>query len=147
MVGVSVRTILVNVFTQIVVCGFLDLVLCRVARTAHNQAKRYPGIVLYLFDSSEETSWMILFSSGMGIMIEMWKITKAVDIKVVPSAGTAIPYKVEITDKHVLSEDEEKTKVYDKLAYKVRRSPSLTFSLFLSILHYVAPLVFASLTR
>ncbi|GAA5840785.1 hypothetical protein JCM3766R1_000883 [Sporobolomyces carnicolor] len=93
MVGVSVRTILVNVFTQIVV-------------------------FLYLFDSSEETSWMILFSSGMGIMIEMWKITKAVDIKVVPSAGTVIPYKVEITDKHVLSEDEEKTKVYDKLAYK-----------------------------
>ncbi|GAA5894042.1 uncharacterized protein JCM6883_003705 [Sporobolomyces salmoneus] len=94
MVGVSVRTILVNVFTQIVV-------------------------FLFLLDSSEETSWMILLSSGMGIMIEVWKITKAVDIKLVPAqAGSILPYRIEIKDKHVLSEDEEKTKEYDKLAYK-----------------------------
>ncbi|GAA5962364.1 hypothetical protein JCM3765_002956 [Sporobolomyces pararoseus] len=94
MVGVSVRTILANIFTQIVV-------------------------FLYLLDSSEETSWMILFSSGMGIMIEAWKITKAVDIKVVPSpSGSVLPYKIEVKDKHVLSEDEEKTKEYDRLAYK-----------------------------
>lgn len=65
-------------------------------------------------------------------MIEVWKITKAVDINVVPrqpGSGAFLPYKVEIKDKHVLSEDEEKTKEYDKLAYKVLL---LSFSLSLS---------------
>ncbi|GAA5925305.1 uncharacterized protein JCM15063_004986 [Sporobolomyces koalae] len=93
LVGVSVRTILVNVFTQIVV-------------------------FLYLLDSSEETSWMIILSSGMSVAIEAWKITKAVDIKIVPATAGLLPYKLEIKDKHVLTEDEEKTKEYDKLAYK-----------------------------
>lgn len=52
------------------------------------------------------------------LVIEAWKITKAVDIKVIPSVGTLIPYKLEITDKHVLTEDELKTQEYDKLAFK-----------------------------
>lgn len=60
-------------------------------------------------------------SSGMGLLIEAWKISKAVSVNVVPAqAGALIPYKIEIKDKHVLTEDEEKTKEYDKLAYKVR---------------------------
>ncbi|GAA6059022.1 hypothetical protein JCM10212_001247 [Sporobolomyces blumeae] len=96
--GVSVRTILVNVFTQLVV-------------------------LLYLLDSSDETSWMIILSSGLGLAIEAWKITKAVDIKLVPAtaerpARFGLPYRLEIRDKHVLTEDEEKTKEFDKLAYK-----------------------------
>lgn len=73
---------------------------------------------------------MILMGQGMGILIEMWKITKAVDIKIVPAnPGSFIPYRVEVhgiksqsspmfflsslssdsADKHVLSEDEKKT--------------------------------------
>jgi hypothetical protein len=72
---------------------------------------------------------MILFSSGMGVAIEAWKITKAVDIKLVPAqAGSLLPYKLSVTDKHVLSEDEQKTKEYDKLAYKVRLISSRTVS-------------------
>lgn len=64
---------------------------------------------------------MIIMSSGMGLLIEAWKISKAVDVKVVRAQpGALIPYKIEIKDKHVLTEDEEKTKEYDKLAYKVR---------------------------
>ena len=64
----------------------------------------------------------------MGVLIEAWKvrldpffliadgltiytqITKAVNIKLAPSApGSVLPYKLEITDKHVLNEDEKRT--------------------------------------
>ncbi|KAI0034079.1 cleft lip and palate associated transmembrane protein [Vararia minispora EC-137] len=94
LVGVSVRLIVINVFTQLVV-------------------------LLYLVDNNEETSWMILMSSGMGVLIEAWKITKAVNIRLVPAPpGSTLPYKLEITDKHVLSEDEKKTQEYDKLAFR-----------------------------
>lgn len=61
---------------------------------------------------------MILFSQGTGLAIEAWKITKAVDIAIVPSVGTLIPYKLDITDKHILNEEELKTQEYDKLAFK-----------------------------
>ncbi|GAA5950297.1 hypothetical protein JCM21900_001106 [Sporobolomyces salmonicolor] len=86
LVGVSVRTIVWNVITQLIV-------------------------LLYLLDSSEETSTMILFSSGIGLLIEAWKISKAVDVRIVG-------YKIQIKDKHVLTEDEKATQEYDKLAYK-----------------------------
>jgi len=94
MVGVSVRTIVTNVFVQTI-------------------------ILLYLIDNNENTSWMILMGSGMGVVIEAWKITKAVDISVIPSTnGSLLPYKIDIKDKHVLSEDEKKTQEYDKLAFR-----------------------------
>jgi hypothetical protein len=92
-------------------------------------------IMLYLVDNNTETSWMILFGQGMGIVIEAWKITKAVDIKLVPApAGSKLPYTIAIEgepeksvwsldinfilDKHVLTEDEKKTQEYDKLAFR-----------------------------
>ncbi|KAJ3495697.1 hypothetical protein NLJ89_g10588 [Agrocybe chaxingu] len=113
MVGVSVRTIVTNVFVQTV-------------------------ILLYLIDNNENTSWMILMGSGMGVIIEAWKITKAVDITVIPApAGSLLPYKLDIKgahfrsdfanepkvtfwgeDKHVLNEDEKKTQEYDRLAFR-----------------------------
>jgi hypothetical protein len=94
MVGVSVRTIITNVFVQLI-------------------------ILLYLIDNNENTSWMILFGSGMGVVIEAWKITKAVDISIVPApAGSLLPYKLDVKDKHVLSEDEKKTQEYDRLAFR-----------------------------
>ncbi|KAF9450961.1 cleft lip and palate transmembrane 1 [Macrolepiota fuliginosa MF-IS2] len=94
MVGVSIRYIVTNVFVQIVV-------------------------LLYLIDNNENTSWMILMGSGVGVLIEAWKITKAVDISVAPApAGSLLPYKLDIKDKHVLSEDEKKTQEYDKLAFR-----------------------------
>ena len=112
MVGVSVRTIITNVFVQLIV-------------------------LLYLMDNNENTSYMILFGQGMGLLIEAWKITKAVDVKVLVSnpegetrvdthcllqpaaAGSLIPYKVEFHDKHVLNEEEIKTQEYDKLAFRL----------------------------
>ena len=92
-------------------------------------------ILLYLLDNNTETSWMILFGQGMGIVIEAWKITKAVDIELVRApAGSKLPYMISITgeqrksawsldtnwslDKHVLTEDEKKTQEYDKLAFR-----------------------------
>lgn len=56
-VGVSVRSILLNVGFQAV-------------------------IFLYLLDNEKSTSWMILISQGIGLVIELWKVTKALNIKV-----------------------------------------------------------------
>ena len=93
-VGISVRTILANVFMQAV-------------------------IFLYLLDNNENTSWMILFGQGMGILLEAWKITKTVDVRVRPAEqGSFLPYKITFEDKHKLSETEEKTKEYDEIAFR-----------------------------
>merc|ERR1712183_1095924 len=53
MEGLSIRTMIVNVFFQLV-------------------------ILLYLFDN--ETSTMVLLSNGVGIIIELWKIQKFVHL-------------------------------------------------------------------
>ena len=93
-VGISVRTILANVFMQTV-------------------------IFLYLMDNSEGTSWMILFGQGMGIALEAWKITKTVDVRIRPAPeGSLLPYQITFEDKHKLSETEEKTKEYDEIAFR-----------------------------
>ena len=55
-VGTSVRTILANVVMQTI-------------------------IFLYLVDNSEGTSWMILAGQGFGILLEAWKITKTVNVR------------------------------------------------------------------
>ncbi|EEH22166.1 hypothetical protein PABG_04377 [Paracoccidioides brasiliensis Pb03] len=96
-VGTSVRTILGNVFMQTV-------------------------IFLYLLDNSEGTSWMILGGQGFGIILEAWKITKTVDVRIRrPSPGSSfsfLPYVIVFEDKHKLSETEQKTKEYDEIAFK-----------------------------
>lgn len=55
MEGLSVKTIVMNVVMQFIV-------------------------FLYLLDN--ETSWMILLSVGIGLVIEIWKLRKAVDMEV-----------------------------------------------------------------
>ncbi|MDN8724062.1 hypothetical protein Q0M65_14355, partial [Staphylococcus aureus] len=62
---------------------------------------------------------MILFTQGIGLLIEAWKITKIVDIKVHKDDTSIIGYMVTFEDKHELSEDEKKTQEYDKLAFKI----------------------------
>ncbi|KAK9324097.1 cleft lip and palate transmembrane protein 1-domain-containing protein [Lipomyces orientalis] len=91
-IGVSVRTIIANVVMQTI-------------------------IFLYLMDNNENTSWMVMFTQGSGILVEAWKITTAVDIKIEPSTGF-IPYNVVFKDKHVLSDTEKKTQEYDQIAFK-----------------------------
>ena len=93
-VGVSVRTILANVFMQLV-------------------------IFLYLMDNSDGTSWMILLGQGVGILLEAWKITKTVDVRIRDTApGSLIPYKITFEDKGKLSETEKKTQEYDEIAFR-----------------------------
>lgn len=97
-VGVSVRTILSNLVMQSI-------------------------IFLYLLDNNENTSWMILFGQGMGIAIEAWKITKTVNVRLrEPQPGSflrgKLPYTVVFEDKHKLSDTEEKTEEYDRIAFK-----------------------------
>lgn len=74
-------------------------------------------IFLYLIDSSEETSWVILGTQGFGILIEAWKITKAVDVKLV-QVNSIIPFRIRFEDKHQLSETERQTDEADQVAYK-----------------------------
>jgi len=96
-VGTSVRTILANVFMQAV-------------------------IFLYLIDNREGTSWMILASQGFSILLEAWKITKTVDVRLRPpptnSLFSFLPFVIVFEDKHKLSETEKKTKEYDEIAFK-----------------------------
>ncbi|KAL4898608.1 cleft lip and palate transmembrane protein 1-domain-containing protein [Aspergillus ambiguus] len=96
-VGTSVRTILANVFMQTVV-------------------------FLYLMDNSDNTSWMILASQGFGILLEAWKITKTVDVRLRPPPANSfysfLPYVIVFEDKHKLSETEQKTKEYDEIAFR-----------------------------
>jgi len=93
-VGVSVRTILANVFMQTV-------------------------IFLYLLDNSDGTSWMILFGQGFGILLEAWKITRTVDVKILPTPdGSLLPFRIAFEDKHKLSQLEKETKAYDEEAFK-----------------------------
>lgn len=96
-VGTSLRTILANVFMQTI-------------------------IFLYLVDNSEGTSWMILGGQGFGILLEAWKITKTVDVRLrepgPESRFSFLPYVVVFEDKHKLSETEKKTQEYDQIAFK-----------------------------
>ncbi|EED19299.1 CLPTM1 domain protein [Talaromyces stipitatus ATCC 10500] len=96
-VGTSVRTIIANIFMQLV-------------------------IFLYLIDNNENTSWMVLASQGFGIVLEAWKVTKTVDVRLRPppqnSFWSFLPYVVSFEDKHKLTETEKKTQEYDEIAFK-----------------------------
>ncbi|CAM1508078.1 Fc.00g049260.m01.CDS01 [Cosmosporella sp. VM-42] len=93
-VGISVRSILAEVFMKTV-------------------------IFLYLLDNSQNTSWMILGTQVVGIFIEFWKITTVVNVRLGPSApGSWLPFAIVFEDKHKLTETEEKTKEYDEVAFK-----------------------------
>ncbi|KAJ5887667.1 hypothetical protein N7495_007708 [Penicillium taxi] len=96
-VGTSVRTILANVLMQLI-------------------------IFLYLMDNNENTSWMILASQGFGIVLEAWKVTKTVDVRLRPPPADSffsfLPYVIVFEDKHKLTETEEKTKEYDAIAFR-----------------------------
>ena len=96
-IGTSVRTIVANVFMQLI-------------------------IFLYLLDNSDGTSWMILAGQGFGILLEAWKITKTVNVVVRPptpdSKLSFLPYIIDFEDKHKLSDVEQKTKEYDEIAFQ-----------------------------
>ena len=61
---------------------------------------------------------MILFGQGMGIVLEAWKITKVVDVRIRASPDSLLPYRITFEDKHKLSATEQKTKEYDEIAFR-----------------------------
>ncbi|KAI9101712.1 cleft lip and palate transmembrane protein 1-domain-containing protein [Phlyctochytrium arcticum] len=86
MEGLSFRTIVINVFFQAV-------------------------ILLYLADN--DTSWMVLISSGVGLVIEIWKIQKTVIVK----QKETFPF-VEFVDRVKPSKLVSRTKKYDEIAFR-----------------------------
>jgi hypothetical protein len=83
--GLSMRAVLVNAGSQLV-------------------------IFLYLLDN--DTSWMVLVSSGIGAAIECWKVTKASDVRL---DWGRFPY-LHFLDKAQVAETE--TARYDREAFK-----------------------------
>ena len=94
MVGLSARTILINAGCQLV-------------------------IFLYLLDN--DTSFVVLMSTGVGTAIEFWKVTKAMDVRVVHTAS-GLPY-VQFKDR--ASSTLSKTDQYDAEAMRY-----LSYALF-----------------
>lgn len=85
--GLSVKTLTLNCFMQVV-------------------------IFLYLLDN--ETSWLILISAGIGVLIEFWKIGKATKVSLVWKLK-CIPW-LKLTDRD--SYTKSNTKVYDETAMR-----------------------------
>ena len=87
--GVSIR----YVFSDMGFCPFIDLVIAeRCVFMLSGAGRAYPSpftaqivtnvfvqlvILLYLIDNNTDTSWMILMGSGMGVLIEAWKVRLA----------------------------------------------------------------------
>lgn len=77
-------------------------------------------VVVFLYLVEEATSWMVLGGNAVGILIELWKLGKAVKVK---SFGEKklfgfIPW-IEIEEKQ--SYTKTKTKEYDDQAMKYLR--------------------------
>lgn len=47
-------------------------------------------ILLYLIDNNEQTSWMILMGSGIGVLIEAWKVSIVSVSVCVPGSLTSL---------------------------------------------------------
>ncbi|CAL8463959.1 g3494 [Coccomyxa elongata] len=91
--GLSVRTVGINCFCQVV-------------------------IMLYLLE--ENTSYVVLFSSGLGLIIEFWKLTQAMSVSLDFSRGYP---RLRLADK--ASYSQSKTKQYDAEAMRY-----LSYALF-----------------
>ncbi|KAM3570463.1 hypothetical protein VYU27_007486 [Nannochloropsis oceanica] len=89
--GLSLRTIVINTFFQCV-------------------------IFLYLLDN--DTSWMVLFSSGMGLLIEIWKVQKGMltSLRWTDPATGARFWIPRLTFSAVESYTQNKTQEYDSEA-------------------------------
>ncbi len=61
---------------------------------------------------------MILFSQGLGIVLEFWKITTVVNVRIRPAPNSIIPYRIAFEDKHTLTVTEAATQEYDAIAFK-----------------------------
>lgn len=82
--------------------------------------------MLYLLDN--ETSYLVVASSAIGLVIEAWKIKKCLNFQLVWEPGKGIP-RLHVTDK--ASYTESKTKEYDVYAMKY-----LSYVLYVLVIGY-----------
>ncbi|KAF9436689.1 hypothetical protein BGZ76_003223 [Entomortierella beljakovae] len=75
-------------------------------------------VFLYLMDNNQETSYMILFGQGIGLLIEIWKVKKALKVTIVPNSEGPLPYRLHFDTSEPLTDLESKTKEYDEEAFK-----------------------------
>lgn len=77
----------------------------------------FQSLVVFLYICDNDTSWVVKMSVGIGLLIEMWKIPKCMNIDVDRSQKIlGILPKVTFSDKGSYVESE--TKQYDELAFK-----------------------------
>jgi hypothetical protein len=98
MEGLSVKTIMLNCACQLI-------------------------IFLYLLDN--DTSWLILISSGVGLLIELWKIQKAMIVSL--EWNGSIP-RIKLEDKQSYI---SRTKEYDDIAMK-----KMSYALYVIVIGY-----------
>ncbi|KAF9983323.1 hypothetical protein BGZ65_001920 [Modicella reniformis] len=75
-------------------------------------------VFAYLMDNNQETSYMILIGQGIGLVIELWKVKKALKIDIVPATSGILPYRLHFNTSEPLTDLETKTKEYDEEAFK-----------------------------
>ena len=68
-------------------------------------------------DNNQETSWMILISQGIGLVIEVWKVFKALKYELKWTPGSLIP-SIGTQENQTTSETEDETAKYDAIAFK-----------------------------
>ncbi|KAJ5264759.1 hypothetical protein N7505_007552 [Penicillium chrysogenum] len=93
---------------------------------------------------AETESWRIgkvLASQGYGILLEFWKITETVDVRLRPPPASSwlsfLPYVIVFEDKHKLSETEEKTKEYGGIAFRYLYILALVYNTHKSWYSYI----------
>lgn len=76
-------------------------------------------IFLYLLDT--ETSWMIIISTAVGLMIEVWKLKKVLRFKIdwkQRSLYGILPFKPIVQHKTASTQKRKETDEYDRIAFK-----------------------------
>ena len=122
--GLSMQTIVMNVFFQTYAATVLLLLLaaaCCAAMDRLTNACAHRVVWLYLYDNDANS--MVLFSSGLGVLIEVWKLTKAFRVKVT-SSGLKIETK-QLADLEALTDEQRQqveqlraTKHHDSVAMR-----------------------------
>ena len=74
------RTIFLNAFAQVGCFFFMLSKLCCFSTRLCDISALFLQVIVFLYLLDNETSWLILISSGVGLLIEFWKITKAADV-------------------------------------------------------------------
>jgi len=73
-------------------------------------------VVIFLYLMDNDTSTIILFSTGIGLLIECWKLTKVFLVSLEPNPGGLLPYKLKWEDRE--SYVKSHTKDYDRQAMR-----------------------------